>query len=303
MTSVLELRGVHRAYTRGEEVLRGIDLTVTAGEVLGLLGRNGAGKTTLLRIALGQLEPQRGSVRVFGEDPRRDPVSVRRRVGYVSEDQVLPGFLKVREVIDLHRRLYPTWDQALATELAARFHMSGDQRVKHLSKGQARQVALLCAVAHRPALLLLDEPAGGLDPAMRREFLETAIQLLGESGSTILFSSHHMTDVERLASRLVMLHENQKWIDSALDDVREGYCLALIPGTGGLTAREVLGLEGCLSARERDGGIRAIFESQPGPCRERLAAGLSGRCGAETVRCLPLPLEEMFIELVGGSRS
>jgi len=297
--NVLEMRNVSRAYVCGQEVLRGIDLAVAEGEVLGLLGRNGAGKTTLLRIAMGQLEPQDGSVRVFGLDPRTDPVAVRQRVGYVSEDQILPGFLRVREVIDLHRRLYPGWDEDLARQLASRFHMRGDQRIKQLSKGQARQVALLCAVAHRPPLLLLDEPAGGLDPAMRREFLETAIQLLGESGSTILFSSHHMTDVERLASRLVMLHDSQKWIDSALDDVREGYCLAVVAAAPGLDASRLLGLPGCLSARERDGAVRAIFELQPDQCQRHLTDHLD----VDEVRCLPLPLEEMFIELVGGSRS
>jgi ABC-2 type transport system ATP-binding protein len=293
--NVLEMRNVSRSYSKGEDVIRDLDLSVSEGEVIGLLGRNGAGKTTLLRLALGLLEPQRGSVRVFGADPRLDPVSVKQRVGFVAEDQILPGFLSVREVIDLHRRLYPGWDESLASELAARFHMRGDQRIKHLSKGQARQVALLCAVAHRPPLLLLDEPAGGLDPAMRREFLETAIQLLGESGSTILFSSHHMTDVERLASRLVMLHDSQKWIDSALDDVREGYCLALADRRDGASAEAMLAHASCLSARERDGTVRAIFELEPATCRRLLDREFQ----LTEARCLPLPLEEMFIELVG----
>jgi ABC-2 type transport system ATP-binding protein len=295
--NVLEMRNVSRSYHKNEDVLTGVDLTVTAGEVLGLLGRNGAGKTTLLRIALGLLEPQSGTVRVFDHDPRQDPVAVKQRVGYVSEDQVLPSFLRVEEVIDLHRRLYPDWDADLARDLSSRFHMRGDQRIKQLSKGQARQVALLCAVAHRPPLLLLDEPAGGLDPAMRREFLETAIQLLGESGSTILFSSHHMTDVERLASRLVMLHDGQKWIDSALDDVREGYCLALAPSDQ-VAAADLLARPNCLSARERDGTVRAIFELEPERCHRTLSRDL----GLADLRCLPLPLEEMFIELVGGGR-
>jgi len=296
--NVLEMRAVSRAYRKGVTVLDRIDLTVTEGEVIGLLGRNGAGKTTLLRLALGLLEPQTGSVSVFGEDPRQDPVAVKRRVGYVSEDQVLPGFMRVDEVIEYHRRLFPTWDEDLARQLSSRFHMDADQRIKQLSKGQARQVALLCAVAHRPPLLLLDEPAGGLDPAMRREFLETAIQLLGESGSTILFSSHHMTDVERLASRLVMLHEGQKWIDSALDDVREGYSLALVPRDAVRDESDLLRLPHCLSVRVRDDAVRAVFELEPETCSCRVAREL----GLAEVRCLPLPLEEMFIELVGGGR-
>ncbi len=294
--AILEMRDIRRGYQRGAPVLDGIDLTIEEGEVVGLLGRNGAGKTTLLRVALGMLAPQHGEVRVFGCDPRTDPLAVKRRVGYVSEDQVLPGFLRVDETLALHRRLFPDWDDDLAHSLAARFKMDGRARVKSLSKGQARQVALLCAVAHRPPLLLLDEPAGGLDPATRREFLETAIQLLGESGSTIVFSSHHMNDVERMASRLVMLHDGQKWIDSALDDVREGYCLALVPRTAGISSQRLLGVPACLSARERDDAVRAVFALTPDICERTLAHEL----GTGDVRCVALPLEEMFIELVGG---
>jgi ABC-2 type transport system ATP-binding protein len=294
--TILELKGVHRSYVKDRPVLAGIDLNVVQGEVIGLLGQNGAGKTTLLRVALGLLEAQRGEVRVFGLDPRREPLEVKRQVGYVSEDQVLPPFLRVDEVLDLHRRLFPTWDDDLARVLSSRFKMDGRARIKQLSKGQARQVALLCAAAHRPRLLLLDEPAGGLDPAARREFLETAIGLLGEGGSTILFSSHHMADVERMASRLVMLHEGQKWIDSALDDVREGYCLALVPRSAGRTVRDLLAQPACLSAREREDAVRAVFASEPETCRAHLERAF----GIDGIRCVPLPLEEMFIELVGG---
>jgi ABC-2 type transport system ATP-binding protein len=297
--NVLELRGVTRAYERGVNVLDNLDLTVAEGEVIGLLGRNGAGKTTLLRIAMGLLEAQSGSVTVLGYDPRRDPLAVKRQVGYVAEDQTLPGFLSVQETLDLHRRLYPGWDQDLARDLGSRFRMQPGQKIKHLSKGQARQVALLCAVSHRPPLLLLDEPAGGLDPAMRREFLETAIQMLGETGTTILFSSHHMTDVERLASRLVMIHDGQKWIDSDLDDVREGYCLVLAPADRVPDPQAWLRHPRCLTVRRRDHDVRAVFELEPDAALQMLKDEASD-VGA---RAVPLNLEDMFIELVGGGRS
>ena len=200
--NIVEFHDVHRAYTRVVDILRGLSLEVEAGQVVGLLGRNGAGKTTLLRLAMGMLEAQQGTVRVFGLDPRRQAVEVKRRVGYVSEEQILPPFLRVNQVIQLHSGLFPSWDPALAERLMSRFEMPLKSKIKELSKGQARQVALLCAVAHRPELLLLDEPAAGSSPPARREFLETSIQLLNEEGTTILFSSHHMTDVERLADRI-----------------------------------------------------------------------------------------------------
>jgi ABC-2 type transport system ATP-binding protein len=178
---------------------------MSPGEVVGIIGRNGAGKTTLIRIAMGMLFPNAGSVRVFGLSPTVDPVAVKKRIGYVAEEQVLPTGSSIAALIALHRYLFPAWDDELARELLDWFRLTVRAKIGQLSKGEARQVALLCAVCHRPELLILDEPAGGLDPAARREFLETSIQLLNREGTAILFSSHYMNDVERLAGRVVLL--------------------------------------------------------------------------------------------------
>lgn len=295
--SILEFDDIHRAYERGVDVLRGVSFRAEPGQVVGLVGRNGAGKTTLLRIAMGMIEPQRGSVRLFGLNPRQEPLEVKRRVGYVSEDQILPPFLRARLVVDLHRELYPTWDEAMARQLIERFALPLDAKIKTLSKGQARQVALLCAVAHRPELLLLDEPAGGLDPAARRDFLETSIQLLNESGSTIVFSSHHMTDVERLADRIVMIHRGAVLLDTELDELRENYSLALVPRNGRVTGDSLLGLEHCVGMRERGDALHAIFDLDPAGAE----ALLSREIGVADVRCTRIALEEMFVELAGGN--
>ena len=181
MTPLLEFRDIVRCFKKNVPVLNGVTFAMQPGEVAGLLGRNGAGKTTLIRIAMGMLFPHGGGVRVFGESPTGEPVAIKRRIGYVAEDQVLPPGSSIAELIALHRYLFPRWDGGLERELLERFALSPESRIKHLSKGQARQAALLCAVCHRPELLLLDEPAGGLDPAARREFLETSIQLLNLS--------------------------------------------------------------------------------------------------------------------------
>jgi len=165
-----------------------------------------------------------------------------------------------------------------------------------LSKGQARQVALLCAVTHRPELLILDEPAGGLDPAARREFLETSIQLLNETGTTILFSSHYMSDVERLADRIVMLHDGRVLIDTELDELRENYSLALVPPNGQVSREQLQALDACLGVRDRADALHAVFELEP----TRVEALLSGEMGLSEVRYTRIALEEMFIELAGG---
>ena len=168
MTSILEFSNISRAYTRGVPVLDGVSFSVAPGEVVGLLGRNGSGKTTLIRIAKGMLYPHGGSVRVFGLSPTENPVAVKKRIGYVAEDQILPLRMTIAELVDFHRYLFPHWNDALQKQLMDRFGLHMNSKIKRLSKGEARQVALLCAVCHRPELLILDEPAGGLDPAARR---------------------------------------------------------------------------------------------------------------------------------------
>jgi ABC-2 type transport system ATP-binding protein len=295
--TILEFNDIYRAYRPGKAVLDGVTFTLDAGDVVSLLGRNGAGKTTLLHIAMGMLEPQRGSVRVFELDPRRDPIEVKRRVGFVSEEQILPPFLKVDEVIDLHRRLFPSWDDDLARRLSEQFQISPRARIKSLSKGQARQVALLCAVSHRPELLLLDEPAGGLDPLARREFLETAIQLLNEAGTTILFSSHYMSDVERLAGRIVMLHDHKVLVDNGLDQLREAFCVALVPHDPDITRERLLSVDGCMGVRHRADAMHAVFRLDAGTSQSLLEDEL----GIPGINCRPVALEEMFIELAGGA--
>jgi ABC-2 type transport system ATP-binding protein len=294
--TIVDYQNIHQAYTKGDEVLEGVSFSIGQGQVVGLLGKNGAGKTTLLRIAMGMIEPQEGHVLVFGLDPREEPLEVKRRVGYVSEEQILPPHLRVDKVIALFKGLFSDWDDDLARSLIERFSIPGNKKIKALSKGQARQVALLCAVAHRPDLLILDEPAGGLDPAARRDFLETSISLLNEAGTTILFSSHYMTDVERLADRIVMLHDGRILVDTDLDELRESYSLALLQSNGRVSRDRLLELQPCLGVRERADGLHAILNLEPERAEELLTRDL----GISEVRCTRIGLEEMFIELAGG---
>jgi ABC-2 type transport system ATP-binding protein len=296
--SVLALNEIHRSFEPGVPVLDGVDLEVNAGEVVGLLGRNGAGKTTLIHIAMGMLHRKSGSVEVFGLDPQHRPIEVKRRVGFVSENQVLPSFLKVHEVIDLHRSLFPTWDEDMARELIERYSIRLNSRIKTLSKGQARQVALLCALCHKPELLLLDEPAGGLDALARREFLESAIQALSDTGTTIVFSSHYLSDVERLAGRVVMLHDAKVLIDNTIDELHESFSIALVPHRPQGTSDALLALPECLGVRVRTDAVHAVFRLDP----EDSCALIASRLGVTDAVCRTAGLEEMFIEIAGGER-
>jgi ABC-2 type transport system ATP-binding protein len=298
MSQVLEFRAIERSFEKGKPVLDGVSFSLQAGEVAGLLGRNGAGKTTLIRIAMGMLHPHGGSVAVFGMSPTEQPVEVKSRIGYVAEDQVLPPGSTIADLVAFHRYLFPHWDEVLERNLLERFSLDRNAKIKQLSKGQARQVALLCAVCHRPELLILDEPAGGLDPAARREFLETSIQLLNREGTSILFSSHHMNDVERLGGRVILLDAGKVCLDEDLDHLREDTCVALVPRTAAASAADLESVAGCMRVRPVFDDWHAVFRGNPADVQASLRQAL----GASGIRCDRLPLEELFIEMVGGTR-
>jgi ABC-2 type transport system ATP-binding protein len=217
----------------------------------------------------------------------------------VAEDQVLPPRLTVGALIAFHRYLFSHWNDALERQLLDRFDLSPGAKVRQLSKGQARQVALLCAVCHRPELLILDEPAGGLDPAARREFLETSIQLLNREGTAILFSSHHMTDVERIGGRVILLDKGKVRLDRDLDRLREEVCLALVPRASDPEAAGIERTPGFLGVRKVFDDWHAVFNGTP----DSVGRDLRQSLGVNGIVCVTVPLEDLFIELVGGDRS
>ncbi len=297
---VLQFEHVARGYaTYVRPVIADVSFAIGRGEVVALLGRNGSGKTTLVNLAMGMLHPDAGTVRLFGLSPTEHPVAVKRRVGYVAEDQMLPPTMTVPEILAFHRAVFPTWDAVLERQLLDRFAFPvRPYPIDVLSKGQARQLALICAVCHRPELLILDEPAGGLDPAARREFLETSIQLLNREGTAILFSSHHMTDVERLGGRVVVLNDGCVALDEPLDALRESHCVAMIPRSSGVSSAAIGEVAGCLHVRGVLGEWHAVFRGPP----SAVADLLRGSLHLADISCTSVPLEELFIELLGDER-
>ena len=299
--NVLEFDRVSRGFTKDKLVLNDVSFTMQREEIVALLGRNGAGKTTMVNLAMGLLAPQRGSVKVFGMSPMEEPVRVKRRVGYVSEHSMLPMSFTVRDAIDFHRKLYTTWDVAFERTLLDRFGLNADmgRRLGRLSKGQRQQVSLLCAVCHRPELLLLDEPAAGLDPATRREFLETSIQLLNREGTAILFSTPHMSDVERLGGRVLLLHDARLAFDESLDALRELTSLVIVPRRVTGVADRLRAMPGVIRVRTVVDEWHAIVRGAPSDVER----GLAEQLGTHEAHCSSLPLEELFIEYAGGQRS
>jgi len=203
--------------------LDAVSLSVPRGAVHGLVGANGAGKTTLIKHVLGLLRAERGSVRVFGLDPVADPVSVLSRTGYLSDDHDLPGWMRVDELLRYSRAFYPTWDDAYADELRRTFGLDPAARIKSLSRGQKARAGLLVALAYRPELLVLDEPSSGLDPVVRRDILEAILRTIAEEGRTVLFSSHLLDEVERVADHVTMIDEGRIVLSAPLATIRESH--------------------------------------------------------------------------------
>ena len=203
--------------------LASVSLSLSRGGVYGLIGANGAGKTTLIKHLLGLLRAESGSVRVFGLDPVADPVAVLSRIGYLSEENDLPGWMRVDELIRYSRAFYPAWDDAYAEELRRAFALDPTAKVKNLSKGQRARAGLLIALAYRPELLVLDEPSSGLDPIVRRDILGAVIRTIADEGRTVLFSSHLLEEVEQVADHVTMISQGRILLSGPLAAIRESH--------------------------------------------------------------------------------
>ena len=221
-TPVVEVSHLTRRYAH-QEGLTDVSLQIPEGAVFGLVGENGAGKTTLIKHLLGLLKPQSGFVRVFGMDPAAEPVKVLSRIGFYSEELNLPGWMTVAEHIRVQRAFFPNWDPDYAELLRDEFDLDNSAKIKTISRGSRAKLGLLTALAHRPQLLVLDEPSSGLDPLARRGILEAIIRSIADEGRTVLFSSHLMDEIERVADSVGMLANGKLVLCDKLDAVKESH--------------------------------------------------------------------------------
>ncbi|MCA9146128.1 MAG: ABC transporter ATP-binding protein [Planctomycetaceae bacterium] len=237
--NIVEIRDLTRRFWR-KTALTDITLNIPRGIVFGLVGENGAGKTTLIKHLLGLLKAQAGTVSVFGLNPVDDPVRVLGRIGYLSESREMPDWMQISQFMSYSQAFYPKWDVKYAEELREMFELARDQRIKSLSRGQRARVGLLAALAHRPDFLVLDEPSSGLDPIVRRDILSAIIRTVADEGRTILFSSHLLDEVERVADHVAMLHLGRLVISAPLDQILEAHHLLTLQFPESLTSNPTL---------------------------------------------------------------
>jgi len=291
-TSIINVQGLHRKFGK-LKVLQGLDLDVPAGSIFGFLGLNGAGKTTLIRILLGLLKPNAGKCLVTGIDPQVNALEVRRRVGYMAENQTMYAWMRVGRIIDWVSRFYPVWDSGFAERLREQMKLDKDKKVGSLSKGQSSRLALLLALAHHPEMVILDDPTLGLDPIARRDFLRDVIGHLQAEGVTVFFSSHLLYEIEPICDRVAILHEGRIIRCAPVDELRERVKRVLFkPADAGRIA-EVPGLLDARSHEDRWSVTVEDIEAARGPLASM---------GSNSLSVVDLNLDEIFEAYVIGRR-
>jgi ABC-2 type transport system ATP-binding protein len=222
--SALSCEGLGKRYG-STWALRDCTLRIPAGSVTALVGPNGAGKTTLLQLAVGMSAPTAGEIEIFGWSPQREPQMVLPRIGFVAQDHPLYRGFTLADMLSFGRRLNARWDEKLARRRLDSLGLQLSQRVGKLSGGQQAQVALTLALAKRPELLLLDEPAAALDPLARREFLQALMEGVAEEGVTVVLSSHILADLERVCDHLVILSRAHVALADSTEEIARSHRL------------------------------------------------------------------------------
>jgi ABC-2 type transport system ATP-binding protein len=271
-----------------QRVLEGLDWQIAPGQVIGLLGRNGAGKSTLLECMLGLREADAGEVSLFGEDVAALSEDARGRIGYVPQRTDLFDWLTPAQMFDYFRAMYPRWNAAKVEGLLSRWGFGPDLRnkpIKRLSGGEQQRLAIIRALAHDPALLILDEPVSALDPVGRREFLRELVDQVIERGTTVVFSTHILSDLERVAFDLAFLKDGRIALQGQTDALLEGARRIVVPAA----TLSVAPLAGEVR-RRHEGAMTSVIVQAPGDDVARLAR-------EPGVRVEPLSLEDLFIEV------
>lgn len=282
-------------YYDGRPVVHGLDLRVPRGSVYGLLGRNGSGKSTTIKMLLGMVHADLGTATLLGEDVARLRPETRARIAYLAEGHPLYRWMTVGEAVRFTRAFSPTWNHTLVEQILDHFELSRRAKIRRLSNGQRAQVSLALAVAPEPELLILDDPTLGLDTVVRRDFLESLIQIIQRRGRTILFSSHILGDVERVADRIGILADGVLRVDCPTDHFKDSI------------RKLVLEFPGAPPAFPECAGL--VNNHRVG---RRLEVVLVGYCDAhrrmaeslqpKSLEVIELNLEDAFIEYTRGPR-
>jgi ABC-2 type transport system ATP-binding protein len=287
---VLGARGLGKRIG-GRAVLKDLSFEVPRGQVVGLVGKNGAGKTTLFDLLLGFALPDTGDCTVFGEPSRALSASARARIGFVPQQDELSGLLTGTQQLALTAALHSRWNAALVARLAHEWEVPLERRIGRLSGGERQKLATLCALGHEPELLVLDEPASSLDPVARRKFMREILAIAGEGTRTLIYASHIIGDLERVASHIWLMREGGMLWQGELDALKESVVrVHLRASNDDLDPALTLPgqLQGSVTGRTAVFTVSGWSELARQVLRQRVAA---------EVEVEPLGLEEIFLAM------
>ena len=291
---IIEAADVRKSYG-SVQALAGLDLRVPRGAICGLLGKNGAGKTTTIKVLLGMVRPTSGQARVFGlsADDAQSSVTIRSRTAFVSEDKDLYAGMTVDELVRFTAPFYPKWRTDLASTYLGQLELRAAARINDLSRGMRTKLALVLAFSTGAELLILDEPTSGLDPAATEEVLKILVKQAGRDGTTVLFSSHHLADVDQIADHIAIVDRGRVVVDGVLDDVCARYkrIQLVFDGDAPDAAFKARGVV----ATRKQGRVISVLSSagEDGVVAEARALK------PKAVDVLSVTLKEIFLETVG----
>jgi ABC-2 type transport system ATP-binding protein len=289
--TVIQTRDLTR-YFGSKPAVEGLDLDVPRGSVFAFLGRNGSGKTTTIRMLLGLMQPTRGSGTILGYDIRAIPVEARQRIGYLTEEHQLYGWMNVRECGEFQSKFYPRWNEKIFREVIGHFNLRMGAHAKDLSRGERAGLCLALTLAPEPELLILDDPTLGLDPVACRSLVESMIYLTRRSDRTIFFSSHQLADVERVADYIAILDRSILRACCPLETFRKSVQQVILRFPG--TPPPLPAIPGLLQALRAEGELRLTCVHYNGTTERALRALAPAQM--ETV---PISLEDAFISYLG----
>ena len=285
MQAPIKIRGLSKSF-ESQSVLNQLDWDIEAGSIVGLLGRNGAGKSTLIECLLGLRENNGGQVELFGEPAKNLSADVKAKIGYVPQSSDLFDWLTPRQMLNYFKALYPHWNDAKVNELMQRWELPFDKVISKFSGGQKQRLGIIRALAHEPELLILDEPVASLDPAGRRDFLREIVDSVMDQNTTILFSTHILSDLERVAMKVAFLSKGKIVHEQTLDDLME----VSLQVTGPASVLNQLSPSKVLQWSSLPAGEDRLL----GQWSEAQMQSLSSR---SDVRVEKLSLEDLFIEM------
>lgn len=278
-------------------VVNALSLRVPEGCVYGFLGRNGAGKSTTIKMLTGMVHPDDGTASLLGQDVATLTPEIRQRIAYLAEGHPLYSWMTIDGLMRFNRPFYPAWNQGLFDQIIEHFQLDRKKKVKHLSKGQVAQVSLALGIAPEPELLILDDPTLGLDTVVRRDFLESLIQIIQKKGRTIFLSSHVLGDVERVADRIGVMVDGVLRVDCPTDEFKQSIRRVVLSFDG--PPPRFSGCDGLVASHVEERRLELVVVGF-GESHRTLFAALTPQ--PLTVEVVELNLEDAFIEYTRGSR-